>query len=90
MLGKLVLSLVKRERTRVGTTTLTIYEAVMCGIIEGIRPCGGSPLRWTNQIKAAINGINTRRAAREEWWRLVKRTITRTDDHHHSANSAND
>lgn len=45
LLGKLVLAVVKREHTRVGTTTLTIYKAVMYGIIEGIRPCGGSPLR---------------------------------------------
>lgn len=72
----------------------SVERLVVQGIIEGTRPRGGSPLRWSDQIKAALNGpVNecTRRAAvREEWRRPVKRTTNRSDDHDHSAKSAYD
>ncbi|KAI8433243.1 hypothetical protein MSG28_015319 [Choristoneura fumiferana] len=49
---------------------------VIQGKVEGTRPRGRSPMRWTDQVKAAIEGplhASIRKAAvREEWRRIVK------------------
>ncbi|PZC85948.1 hypothetical protein B5X24_HaOG214313 [Helicoverpa armigera] len=57
---------------------VAIERLVAQGRVEGTRPRGRSPMRWTDQIKAVVNGSSslyecTRKAAiREEWWRVVK------------------
>ncbi|KAL4705114.1 hypothetical protein ACJJTC_009745 [Scirpophaga incertulas] len=70
----------------------SVERLVVQGSVEGTRARGRSPMRWTDQVKAAVDGLLyecTRRAAvREEWRRLVKRaTEPRFDDHDHSAKS---
>ena len=55
---------------------VAIERLVVQGKVEGCRPRGRSPMRWTDQIKAAVGGplhTSIRKAAvRDEWRRVVK------------------
>jgi len=59
---------------------VSVERLIVQGKIEGTRPRGRSPTRWTDQVRAALDGPLhecTRKAAvREKWQRIVKRTTT--------------
>ncbi|KAL0879221.1 hypothetical protein ABMA27_003004 [Loxostege sticticalis] len=57
---------------------VSVERLVVQGKIEGTRPRGRSPMRWTDQIKAAaqegsVTECARKAAIREEWRRIVKR-----------------
>ncbi|KAJ0175536.1 hypothetical protein K1T71_008695 [Dendrolimus kikuchii] len=58
----------------------SVERLVVQGKVEGTRARGRSPMRWTDQIKSALNGPLhecTRKATvREEWRRIVKLATT--------------
>ncbi|CAH2233033.1 jg719 [Pararge aegeria aegeria] len=58
----------------------SIERLVVQGRIEGTRSRGRSPMRWADQIKAAVAvplyECARKAAAREEWRRIVKRATT--------------
>ncbi|CAH2235409.1 jg13268 [Pararge aegeria aegeria] len=58
----------------------SIGRLVVQGRIEGTRSRGRSPMRWADQIKAAVavplHECARKAAAREEWRRIVKRATT--------------
>ncbi|CAH2237632.1 jg18857 [Pararge aegeria aegeria] len=58
----------------------SIERLVVQGRIEGTRSRGRSPMRWADQIKAAVavllHECARKAAAREEWRRIVKRATT--------------
>lgn len=58
----------------------SVERLVVQGKVEGTRPRGRSPMRWTDQIKTALDGPLhecTRRATvRDEWRRIVKLATT--------------
>lgn len=62
----------------------SIERLVVQGTVDGTRPRGRSPMRWTDQVKTVTNGTLyecTRKAAvRDEWRRIVKRA-TNPGDH---------
>lgn len=59
---------------------LSIERLVVQGKVEGTRSRGRSPMRWTDQVRAAVDDLLhncTRKASiREEWRRIVKRATT--------------
>ncbi|CAH2231537.1 jg6762 [Pararge aegeria aegeria] len=69
----------------------SIELLVIQGRIEGTRSRGRSPMRWADQIKAAVavplHECARKAAAREEWFRIVKRATTLSDDHDRSDKS---
>ncbi|CAH2243112.1 jg14408 [Pararge aegeria aegeria] len=58
----------------------SIERLVVHGRIEGTRSRGRSPMRWADQIQAAVavplHECARKAAAREEWRRIVKRATT--------------
>ncbi|KAJ0172525.1 hypothetical protein K1T71_011664 [Dendrolimus kikuchii] len=58
----------------------SVERLVVQGKVEGTRARGRSPMRWTDQIKSALNGPLhecTRKATvRAEWRRIVKLATT--------------
>ncbi|KAJ0172524.1 hypothetical protein K1T71_011663 [Dendrolimus kikuchii] len=68
----------------------SVERLVVQGKVEGTRARGRSPMRWTDQIKSALNGPLhecTRKATvREEWRRIVCHHPCH-EDHDHSAKS---
>ncbi|KAL4707431.1 hypothetical protein ACJJTC_008616 [Scirpophaga incertulas] len=60
----------------------SIERLVVQGRVEGTRPRGRSPMRWTDQIKAATKCSVcecTRKAAVRDEWRRITKSITRND-----------
>lgn len=55
---------------------VSIERLVVQGKVEGTRPRGRSPMRWTDQVRTAVDvplHVCSRKAAvREEWRRIVK------------------
>ncbi|KAJ8710368.1 hypothetical protein PYW07_009734 [Mythimna separata] len=58
----------------------SIERLVVQGKVNGTRPRGRSPMRWTDQIKVAIGGpLNEcarMTASRQKWREVVRRTLT--------------
>lgn len=60
----------------------SIERLVVQGKVEGTRARGRSPLRWTDQIRTAVDGplhVCTRKAEIREEWRRIVRRVTATD-----------
>ncbi|KPJ19108.1 hypothetical protein RR48_12619 [Papilio machaon] len=55
----------------------SIERLVVQGKLEGTRPRGRSPMRWADQIRAAVavplHECTKKAESREEWRRLVQR-----------------
>ncbi|KAI8437751.1 hypothetical protein MSG28_011985 [Choristoneura fumiferana] len=72
----LSLSLVKSHVER----TNPVERLVVQGKVEGTRARGRSPMRWRDQVKAALSGplheCSRRAAVQEEWRRIVKLATT--------------
>lgn len=57
----------------------SIELLVVQGKVEGTRPRGRSPMRWTDQVKSAVGGHVhecTRLSTNRDKWRLLVRRIT--------------
>ncbi|CAH2242819.1 jg11752 [Pararge aegeria aegeria] len=62
------------------SNNVSIERLVVQGKVEGSRARGRSPMRWTDQVKAAneasLHECARKATVREEWRRIVKRATT--------------